>query len=93
MTPAPDPDAELIALRAKVAPLRRVNRELLGTQTERRAGGVLPGGKASPAAFCIATSSNLAEPAVKLPVVVAVHVAIEIESEVPEVTGVSGNSA
>ncbi len=37
MTPGPEPDAELIALRAEVAHLRRVNAELLGTVTELRA--------------------------------------------------------
>lgn len=37
MTPAPDPDAELAALRAEVAHLRRVNEELLGTVSELRA--------------------------------------------------------
>jgi transposase len=37
MTPAPEPDAELIALRAEVAHLRRVNAELLGTVAELRA--------------------------------------------------------
>ena len=37
MTPAPDPDAELAALRAEVAHLRRVNQELLGTVAELRA--------------------------------------------------------
>ena len=35
--PAPDADAELAALRAEVAHLRRVNQELLGTVTELRA--------------------------------------------------------
>lgn len=37
MTPAPEPDAELAALRAEVAHLRRVNAELLGTVAELRA--------------------------------------------------------
>ena len=37
MTPAPDPDAELIVLRAEVAHLRRVNAELLDTVSELRA--------------------------------------------------------
>jgi transposase len=37
MTPAPDTDAELAALRAEVAHLRAVNAELLGTVTELRA--------------------------------------------------------
>jgi transposase len=37
MTPAPESDAELIALRAEVAHLRRVNAELLGTLAELRA--------------------------------------------------------
>ena len=36
MTPAPDPDAELAALRDEVAHLRRVNQELLGTVAELR---------------------------------------------------------
>ncbi len=37
MSPAPDPSAELIALRAEVAHLRRVNQELLGSVSELRA--------------------------------------------------------
>lgn len=37
MTPAPDPAAELAALRAEVAHLRRVNQELLDTVAELRA--------------------------------------------------------
>jgi transposase len=37
MTPTPDPDAELIALRSEVAHLRLVNQELLGTMAELRA--------------------------------------------------------
>ena len=37
MTPTPDPDAELIALRAEVTHLRRVNQELLNTVAELRA--------------------------------------------------------
>src|SRR3954470_9851931 len=37
MTPAPDPEVELTALRDEVAHLRRVNQELLGTVTELRA--------------------------------------------------------
>jgi transposase len=37
MTPVPEPDAELAALRAEVAHLRRVNQELLGTVVELRA--------------------------------------------------------
>src|SRR4051794_31032248 len=37
MTPAPEPDAELAALRAEVAHLQRVNAELLGTVAELRA--------------------------------------------------------
>ncbi len=36
MTPAPDPNAELAALRGEVAHLRRVNRELLDTVAELR---------------------------------------------------------
>ncbi|HEX4609678.1 MAG TPA: hypothetical protein VH092_15880 [Urbifossiella sp.] len=37
MTPAPDPDAELAALRDEVAHLRRVNQELLATVAGLRA--------------------------------------------------------
>jgi transposase len=37
MTPAPDPDTDLAALRAEAAHLRRVNHELLATMAELRA--------------------------------------------------------
>ncbi|SRR6266545_3101080 len=37
MTPAPPPDADLAALRAEAAHLRRVNQELLATVAELRA--------------------------------------------------------
>src|SRR5215472_19344617 len=37
MTPAPPPDADLTALRAEAAHLRRVNQELLATVAELRA--------------------------------------------------------
>ncbi len=36
------------------------------------------------------TGSTLAEPAVELPVVPAVHVAVPVEVEVPQVAGVGG---
>ena len=44
--------------------------------------------RTSPAAFL--SCSILAEPAIELPVVPAVHVAVPVEVEIPEVAGVPG---
>src|SRR5262245_5562612 len=55
-----------------------------------RASGGLLGGKDPPTAFSVVPcGSNLSEPAVELPVVVAIHVAVAVEVEIPQVPGLA----